>query len=197
VEWELYMAGIGGQGIQLMAKVLALAGMAEQRHAMVTAEYGYTMRGGSSLATVVLGNAPLRALPVIAQGRSALIMHHAFWDAPRKRLRPGSLLVADAAIAEQLPAMPEHTLITVPATRIAIDIGNPMVAGLALLSAYATITGLVHTESLVDAMKQVVPSYRRQHVETNERALREGASGCGDYRYPVDLDAAEFKGLAA
>lgn len=196
MEWELYMAGIGGQGIQLMARVLALAGIAEQRHVQVTAEYGYTMRGGSSLATVVLGNAPLRALPVIAAARSALIMHHAYWDAPRQRLRPGALLVADDAIADKLPAMPEHTLVVVPASRIAKDIGNPMVAGLALLSAYAAVTGLVQVDSLVSAMKQVVPSYRRQHVETNERALREGAASA-TARHPVDLDADAAPRVAA
>ena len=46
--------------------------------------------------------------------------------------------------------------------RIAADLGNGMAASLVLISAYAKLTGLVSLESLVKAMEQSVPSYRRQ-----------------------------------
>ena len=43
-----------------------------------------------------------------------------------------------------------------------------------LAAAYAALTGLVAVESLVEAMRESVPSYRRQHLESNEKALRTG-----------------------
>ena len=43
-----------------------------------------------------------------------------------------------------------------------------------LIGAFAGLTGLVAIDSLVDAMRESVPAYRRQHVETNEKALRTG-----------------------
>ena len=51
---DLLLTGIGGQGIQLCAKTLALAGTAEGLDAMLTAHYGGQMRGGMTEATVVL-----------------------------------------------------------------------------------------------------------------------------------------------
>jgi 2-oxoglutarate ferredoxin oxidoreductase subunit gamma len=56
-----------------------------------------------------------------------------------------------------------------------------------MLAAYCAITGLVGVESLVTAMKQVVPSYRRQHVEANEKALRAGFEAAPRRAAPVVL----------
>ncbi len=43
-----------------------------------------------------------------------------------------------------------------------------------MAGAYARVTDLVGLESIVEAMREAVPSYRRQHLEVNERALRAG-----------------------
>ena len=50
-----------------------------------------------------------------------------------------------------------------------------MAAGFVLLGAYAAVTGVVGADSLVDAMKELVPPYRTQHVAANEAAIRAGA----------------------
>jgi 2-oxoglutarate ferredoxin oxidoreductase subunit gamma len=197
LEFELYISGIGGQGVQLVAKTLALAGLTEGRHAMLTGEYGSLMRGGSSLASVVIGNAPLRALPVIAQARAALVLHQLYWEAPRRRLRPGALIAVDEAIYCHLPQMPEQHVVRIPAMRIATQIGNPMAAGLALLAGFAALTGLVKTENLIAAMKQIVPSYRREHLETNEQALRLGADSVAAGSLSINLDSDQALGNAA
>jgi Pyruvate/2-oxoacid:ferredoxin oxidoreductase gamma subunit len=188
LEFELYIAGIGGQGVQLIAKTLALATLAEGRFAMLTGEYGSLMRGGSSLATVVLGNAPLRALPVIPQARAALVLHHMYWEAPRQRLRNGALVAIDEAIAAHLPPMPAQVIVRIPATQIATRSGAPMAAGMALLGGFSALTGLIGIDSLVEAMKKIVPPYRRQHLETNEKALRGGADSVQAGAMPIDLD---------
>ena len=36
------------------------------------------------------------------------------------------------------------------------------------------MTDVVGIESLVDAMRECVPPYRRQHIEANEKGLRAG-----------------------
>ena len=43
-----------------------------------------------------------------------------------------------------------------------------------MASCRALLTGLVRLESLVEAMRASVPSYRQQHLEANERTLRGG-----------------------
>ena len=57
---------------------------------------------------------------------------------------------------------------------IADGVGASLGAGYVLLAAYCAITELVGVESLVDAMRQLVPPYRTQHLVANEAALRAG-----------------------
>jgi len=62
----------------------------------------------------------------------------------------------------------------VDATARATELGSPVVGAMLLIGAFARITGIVSLDSLLVAMRECVPSYRRQHVEMNERALRSG-----------------------
>ena len=48
MEREILLSGIGGQGVQLAAKMLPHAGMVEGRHVMQFSMFMGTMRGGSS-----------------------------------------------------------------------------------------------------------------------------------------------------
>ena len=50
---DVILTGIGGQGIQLCAKVLALAAAADDHHVMLSSYFGGEMRGGRTEATVV------------------------------------------------------------------------------------------------------------------------------------------------
>lgn len=190
---ELFISGIGGQGVQLAGKVLALAAVAEGRHVMLSGDYGGHMRGGSSVGTVVVGPGPLRALPVLPSAGSAIAMHNQYWENVGGRLRPGSLILAEAAIAAALPDLEGHRLVEVPATAIATDLGARMAAGMVLLGAYAAMTGVVAVDSLVAAMKEQIPVYRRQHIEANERAIRAGAAAVPALDAPVALDGAPLR----
>jgi 2-oxoglutarate ferredoxin oxidoreductase subunit gamma len=186
LEHELFISGIGGQGIQLMGKVLALGAIAENLFVQLTGEYGGAMRGGSTVASVVIGADRLRALPVVSEGGAALLMHDKFVDeSVMPKLRPGSLIVAESSIVDLLPDLDGHHVIPFPGKTIALEIGNAQSTGLVMLAAYCAITGLVGVESLVTAMKQVVPSYRRQHVEANEKALRAGFAAAPRRAVPV------------
>jgi Pyruvate/2-oxoacid:ferredoxin oxidoreductase gamma subunit len=51
-----------------------------------------------------------------------------------------------------------------------------MSAGFVLLGAFVALTGLVSLDSAIVAMRELVPAYRTQHLETNGRALRAGAA---------------------
>src|ERR1051325_1738899 len=185
---ELYITGIGGQGIQLTAKILALAALHEDRHVLWTADYGFTMRGGSSIASVVIGARPLNALPVIAGADAAMILHHEYVDKPLSRLRPGALVVTDRQLLDKLPPMPDQEIVAVDAAGVAREVGSFMTGGLALLSSFCTLTGLVRCESLVEAMTATVPSYRTEHVEKNARAIRLAAQRAG-LSHPIELEA--------
>ncbi len=55
---DVIFTGIGGQGIQLCAKVLANAAVADGRHVMLSSYFGGEMRGGRTEATVIARDRP-------------------------------------------------------------------------------------------------------------------------------------------
>ena len=184
MERELLITGIGGQGVQLAGQVIARAATLEGRYVMLFGLYGGMMRGGNTDGTVVIGDAPLLTPPLVSRTWSAIAMHDEFWEPIEKRLRPGALvLVNDATFTHQIAAPCE--ILRVDATGIATELGHPLGGSMVMAGAYASLTGIVGSEALVEAMRESIPSYRTQHIEANERALRAGLDAVTAGAFPA------------
>jgi 2-oxoglutarate ferredoxin oxidoreductase subunit gamma len=169
LERELLVTGIGGQGVQLAAQVLARGATVEGSHVMLFGVYAGAMRGMNTDATVVIGDGPLQSPPLISHTWSAIGMHDKFWEPVARKLRPGALvLVNDTTFETEIAA--DARVYRVPTTELAGDFSASMV----MAGAYAALSGLVGLEGIVAGMRESVPSYRQQHVATNEAALRAG-----------------------
>lgn len=240
------MTGIGGQGIQLAAQLLAHTALAEGREVQLFGSYGGMMRGGETEATLIVGDGPIESPPTINRTWSAIVMHHEHSEPTLRRLRPGSVvLVNTTVVGDQLddrindhldlgpsagatsaPGATETaprlaadatdvrspadatepsvatetapiagmtaatetvgairassgsggagTVVEVPATELAGEVGSLMAASMVMLGAYAAMTGLVDLATLVATLPEILPAYRRQHVALNEAALRAG-----------------------
>jgi len=167
--------GIGGQGIQLASKTLALAAMMEGRQTMLLGSYGGAMRGGQTDASVVVADKNLRSLPILPSAWSAVVMHPDFWPNTSEKIRRGGVIMANADLVTEGLGRDDCQTFLFPATATADGLGALMSASMVLLSAYATVTGMVGTDSLIASMKELVPPYRIEHVASNEAALRAGS----------------------
>lgn len=174
MERELILTGVGGQGVQLAAQVLARAAVREERFVMLLGTYGGTMRGGNTDSTLVVADEPITAPPIVSRVWSVVAMHHHFWGPARERMRPGSVVVVNHPVFAAEIDRRAHRVFEIPAGEIAAAVGSPLAASLVLVAAHARITGLVGIESLVEGMRESLPPYRRQHLESNEKALRAG-----------------------
>ena len=181
-EYELLLTGIGGQGVQLGAQVVARAATREGREVMFFGIYGGMMRGGNTDSTVVVADAPITAPPVVSRAWSAIAMHDEFWGPLEPKLRPGGLVLVNDSTFEHAITAPV-TVVRLPATELAAEIGNPMGGTMVMVGAYSALTGLVGLDSLVEGMRESIPAYRSQHIESNERAMRAGYEAA-----PLDAD---------
>jgi Pyruvate/2-oxoacid:ferredoxin oxidoreductase gamma subunit len=166
VERELLLTGIGGQGIQLAAQVLARAAITEGRQVQMFGSYGGMMRGGNTEATVVIAEGAIEAPPTVADTWSAIFMHHDFSEPTRAKLRPGSLVLVNDADA--------YRVVEVAATDIAVDLGNIMTASMVMLGAYVAATDMVSLDAVDAAIAASLPAYRSQHVARNVEAVKAG-----------------------
>jgi 2-oxoglutarate ferredoxin oxidoreductase subunit gamma len=189
-EREVLFTGVGGQGVQIVSKALALAAVAEGREVLLVPSYSGFMRGGMTNAGLTVGDGPLRALPVITSAWSAFVMDPAYWETIRPNLAHGAVVVVNSSLFRLDVDVRDAQVFAVPAMALAADLGSPMSAGFVLLGAFATITGLVGVASVVGAMRQLVPAYRAQHLAANERAIQAGAGSVPALAAPAWPDLA-------
>ena len=175
MEIELMFSGIGGQGVQLVARILVSAAVAEGRYVMLTTDISGEMRGGLSNCTAVIADHPVKALPNTDEAASALIFHYKFSGKVVKCLRPGAVVMVNSTVCEDKPQGENLQIWNIPATSIAENMGLPMTAGMVMLGAYNQVAGLVKHDALITAIHHEVPPYRKQHIEGNIKALQTGA----------------------
>jgi 2-oxoglutarate ferredoxin oxidoreductase subunit gamma len=174
MERELLLTGIGGQGVQLAARVIATAAIAEGRSVQMFGSYGGMMRGGNTDATVVISDGPVEAPPTVGHAWSAIVMHDQFAPPILAKLTPGSIVVVNTDVCSSRPDLAISTVVNVAANEIADEIGNRLAASMVLAGAYAAATGLVSLDALTDAIASSLPSYRQKTVEVNVAAVRAG-----------------------
>jgi Pyruvate/2-oxoacid:ferredoxin oxidoreductase gamma subunit len=173
MEREIVFTGVGGQGIQLMAKVLAQAVATDGGHAMLFGVYGGAMRGSSSESTLVIGDAPIEAPPIVPACWSIVAMDRAALPALLPKLRPGGILFVDDRVA--VPPSAGITPVAVPATRLAVQAGNALGAAMIMLGAFVAHTRVVPAPRLVDAMRAALPPHRARMADANAALLELGA----------------------
>jgi 2-oxoglutarate ferredoxin oxidoreductase subunit gamma len=66
--------------------------------------------------------------------------------------------------------------VRVPAREIAADLGVPVAAGLALVGAFAALTGVASDTALDTAVRALVPPHRAAALQANLSALAAGAA---------------------
>jgi 2-oxoglutarate ferredoxin oxidoreductase subunit gamma len=174
MERELLLTGIGGQGIQLAAQVLARAAIAEGRQVQMFGSYGGMMRGGNTEATLVVADGAIEAPPTVADTWSAIFMHHDFSEPTRAKLRAGSLVLVNTTVFEGSFDADEYRVVELAATDLAVDLGNIMTASMVMLGAYVAATDIVRLDTVDAAIAASLPAYRSQHIERNVAAVHAG-----------------------
>jgi len=188
-EREVVFTGIGGQGIQLMAKVLAEAATRAGKHVMLFGVYQGMMRGGPSESTVVIGEGEIQAPPIIPHCWAIVAMHPQGLDELMRKLRPGGLLFVNETLVPTA-ARDDVRRLGLPATRVAEQAGNIAGASMVALGGFVAATGVVDFDALVNAMRESLPPHRRQRAEENVRFLTLGAEQMRGRAEPLAAHAA-------
>lgn len=176
---DVMIAGFGGQGVLLAGKLLAYAGMLEGRHVTWFPSYGAEVRGGTANCTVIISSDEIGS-PVVQSPSAMLIFNEASFKKFEKRIKQAGNLFLNTSLVQERPTRTDITRIEIKANQIAEDLGDIRIANMVMLGAYLEKTSVVALESVLTALKQVLPARRHSLISLNERALHCGAEGCAD-----------------
>jgi 2-oxoglutarate ferredoxin oxidoreductase subunit gamma len=169
---DVIMAGFGGQGILLIGKMLAYAGMHEGKEVSWLPSYGPEMRGGTCNCTVVISDTTVGS-PVIQSPRAVVAMNLPSLDKFEADVRPGGVLLINTSLINRPARRDDVVVVEVPANEIANSLGNPRGANMVALGAYIGATGAVSLAEVENVVRETFAA-KPQVVDVNLEALHQG-----------------------
>ena len=167
---RISLCGFGGQGIILSAVLLGTAAVTKGGlYAVQTQSYGSEARGGQCQAELLIDKGPINS-PVAETKNLLVAMFQTAYEKYIPILDEDGVLVIDPQLVTNL-VRPIANTFAVPATQIAVDLGNRMAANMVMLGFLSECLGLLRAEDLLEAVKdQVNPRF----VELNLKAVQAG-----------------------
>lgn len=144
---EIILAGFGGQGVLLIGKLLAYAGMQAGREVTWMPAYGPEMRGGTCNCTVVLSDRPIGS-PISKSPHGLIALNLPSLDKFEETVRPGGVIVVNTSLINRLPRRSDVTVVAVPANEMAIECGSAKAANMVALGAYLGASGAAPLEQI-------------------------------------------------
>lgn len=172
---EIILAGFGGQGVMSMGQLLAYAGMMEDKHVSWIPSYGPEMRGGTANCSVTISDAPVSS-PLISEPHTLIVLNRPSLEKFEKDVQPGGLLLLNSSLVDLEPKRQDLSVLKIPANELADEkLKNSRVANMIILGAFVERTHAVSMDSVVAALKKVLPEYRHNLIPLNRQALEIGA----------------------
>ncbi len=171
---EIIIAGFGGQGIMLIGRLIAYAGMLEGKRVAWMPSYGPEMRGGTANCTVIVSSEEI-ASPVVPNPRSIIVMNKPSLDKFEETVKKDGLIVLNDSLIKQEVNRKDVTVIRVAANDIADQLGNLKIANMVMLGAYVQKSQAVRMETVVKALEETLSGRNQTLLELNLQALKKGA----------------------
>jgi 2-oxoglutarate ferredoxin oxidoreductase subunit gamma len=169
---EIILAGFGGQGVLLIGKLLAYAGMRAGREVTWMPAYGPEMRGGTCNCTVVLSDRPIGS-PITKSPHGLIALNLPSLDKFEDTVRPGGIITVNTSLINRLPRRTDVTVVAVPANEVAIECGNAKAANMVALGTYLGASSVADLEP-VKAIVAETFAGKPALVAVNHAALSRG-----------------------
>jgi len=170
---EVIIAGFGGQGVMLMGRLLAYAGMLEGKNVAWMPSYGPEMRGGTANCTVIISSEEI-ASPVVPYPRSIIVMNKPSLGKFEATVQKDGLIIINESLIDQKVKRDDVRIVRVPANDIANELGNLKVANMVVLGAYLKKSEVVKLESIFKALEKVLSGRNQKLIDLNKKALKQG-----------------------
>lgn len=175
---DLMIAGSGGQGILLIGKLLAWAGMLEGMHVTWFPSYGAEMRGGTANCTVILSDEIIGS-PIVQNPGAFIIMNSASLERFEEKVKPQGIILSNSSLVRRDGRRGDLEIIRIPANEIAEEVGDVRVANMVMVGALIKKTKATSLKAVNEAMRKVIPMRKVSLIALNKKALDAG------YQYKI------------
>jgi 2-oxoglutarate ferredoxin oxidoreductase subunit gamma len=170
---ELLIAGFGGQGVLSMGMTLAYAGLLEKKEISWMPSYGPEMRGGTANCIVIVSDKQISS-PILTTFDTVVALNQPSMDKFEKTVKQGGKLIYDSTNIIAPPTRTDIDILPIAASEEAVKMNNTKIMNMIVLGSFIAETNVVEIESLMHALKEVLPERYHHLLPLNEQALRRG-----------------------
>jgi len=171
---RIIISGFGGQGVMLMGRLLAYAGMIEGKKVTWMPSYGPEMRGGTANCTVLISSNEIGS-PIVSHPKILIAMNQPSLDKFEPNVSKNGLIVLNDSLIEREVKRNDVKVIRIPADDIASKLGNSRVANMVVLGAYVKKSGVVKLETIFKVLEKTLTGPKQKLIDINKEALKLGA----------------------
>jgi 2-oxoglutarate ferredoxin oxidoreductase subunit gamma len=172
---EIRIAGFGGQGVILSAIVIGKAGcIFQDGYSTMTQSFGPEARGGACSAQVILSDTPV-LYPYVSTPDILVVMSQEAYTLFSPQIKRDGILIIEEDLVRIGELPPGVRVYSIPATRIAEELGKKMVLNIVMVGFFAAVSQVVEPEAMRKAVAASVPeAYRDLNLKAFDRGFDYG-----------------------
>jgi 2-oxoglutarate ferredoxin oxidoreductase subunit gamma len=169
---RIIIAGVGGQGIMLLGKVLAEAAMREDKHVTWLPSYGAEVRGGTAHCMVIISDKEIGS-PYVDKADSLIIMNAPSFERFRLRVKKKGCWIINSSLVKS-DKIEGGLALQHPFTDLAIGLGNIKVANILALGCFIGQGKIVSPKTVSGVIRDFAPAGKEELARINQQALEKG-----------------------
>ena len=173
MNYEIVLAGFGGQGILFAGKVLADAGLLDGNEVSWLPSYGAEMRGGPANCSVCVSDEPIGS-PLILDPQVLVAMNTPSFEKFINSVKPGGKVFVDSSMVDVKTDRTDIDVYYVPATQLATDNNMNGMANIILLGKLIKETEMFTLEQMEAGIRKTVPARKADLIDVNINAVKLG-----------------------
>lgn len=172
-DFNMVLAGFGGQGILFAGKVIAYGGLNDGKEISWLPSYGPEMRGGTANCSVCISDKTIGS-PLVVTPDVLIALNLPSFEKFIDTVKQGGTVIIDSFLINKKVEREDVNVFYVPATKLAEENGIKGLANIILVGKLFKETGFCTEEALYKAIEKCVPARKANMLEFNKKALEIG-----------------------
>ena len=170
---EIIIAGLGGQGVLSMGKILAYSGLMEDKEVTWMPAYGPEQRGGTANVTVIVSDERISS-PILSSYDIAIVLNQPSLDKFEPKVKKGGILIYDGFGVINPPTREDIQVYRIDAMDKAAELKNSKVFNMIVLGALLQVCPVVSDKGVEKALFKTLPERHHGLIPLNMEAIKAG-----------------------
>jgi 2-oxoglutarate ferredoxin oxidoreductase subunit gamma len=131
------------------------------------------MRGGTANCSVVISQHEI-ASPIVLEPDTLIAMNRPSVTKFEPKLKAGGTMIYNSSLIDINEFRKDIKTYAVPASEMAIELGNDKVANVIMAGAYAKLAGLFSYDDVINAFPKFMPASKKELLDINISAFKKG-----------------------